>query len=255
MVRECLWVAQTHVDGLPVVLSVEHKGCSEGFLVEELDQLRTLEGHLGELAAELVLDHLLHAAEPDPLRVVDQHPEQDQAQVVHVLDLFALGPDPVAVGRGELAEHRLDGLEHLPVVHDEPPVLDRELHDVADLAQRVLRQEGEVALHQLPRHSVAASREGVLTVQELCQLLPHGLVIRVVGGVDVYPAFEPGRLRHEEDRRLIGLAVRRLLHYEEVRVLRVELDEALDDQLRAGPFLEPALHVVRHGLDAVLVER
>mmetsp|Transcript_100105 Transcript_100105/g.298763 ORF Transcript_100105/g.298763 Transcript_100105/m.298763 type:complete len:207 (-) Transcript_100105:141-761(-) len=203
MLGEGVWVTHPYVNGLSVVLGVKHEGLRQRLLVEQLDELGALEGHLRELAAELVLDRLLHPAEPDPLRVVDEHPEQDQTQVVHVLDLFALGRGAIAVSGRQLAEHGLDRLQHLPVVHDEPSDLDRELDDVADLPEGARREEGQVPLHQLPSHAVAASRKGVLAVEEPGEVLPHRFLVGVVRGVDVHPTLEPGRLGDKEDGRLV----------------------------------------------------
>ena len=57
--------------------------------------------------------------------------EEDHGEIIHVLDLLSFRvQEAVAVGR-QLAEHGLDGLQHLAVVHDEPPVLDGQLDDVA----------------------------------------------------------------------------------------------------------------------------
>merc|ERR1712228_3776 len=57
MVREGLGVAQSDVDGLPVILRVEYEGVCKRLLSEKLDEFGALEGHLGELPAEVVLDH------------------------------------------------------------------------------------------------------------------------------------------------------------------------------------------------------
>mmetsp|Transcript_17502 Transcript_17502/g.52643 ORF Transcript_17502/g.52643 Transcript_17502/m.52643 type:complete len:335 (-) Transcript_17502:912-1916(-) len=187
--------------------------------------------------------------------MVDEHPEEHAAQVVHVFDLLALQHRRRSpIRRGQLAQDRLDRLQHLAVVHDEPPVLDGELNDVADLPERVRRQEVEVPLDQLARHPVTASCKRVLAVQELRERLPHDLVVGVVRGIDVNPTFEPVRLLHKEDGRLVSSSLLRLLHDEEVRVLGVELHEALDNQLRALLLLQAALDVVCERLDAILIQ-
>mmetsp|Transcript_104115 Transcript_104115/g.294971 ORF Transcript_104115/g.294971 Transcript_104115/m.294971 type:complete len:205 (-) Transcript_104115:1614-2228(-) len=192
-----------YIYGLAIILGVEDEGGCKRLLAEQLDELGALEGHLRQFAAQLVLDHLLDAAQRDPLRVVDEHPEQDQAQVIHVLDFFAVGARSVAVCRRGLAKDGLDRLQHLPVVHDESSVLDGELDDVADFSERVACKEGEVALHQLPRHAVAAPGKGVLAIEELRQLLPQGLVVRVVRRVDIYPTFEPRWFAHQKNGNLV----------------------------------------------------
>jgi len=89
------------------------------------------------------------------------------------------------------------------VVDDEPPGLDRKLHDVANLPKRVWSEERKSSLHQLTRHAVAASGERVVIVEILDEALPHGLFVGVVGRIDVHPALEPRRFGDEVDRGLI----------------------------------------------------
>mmetsp|Transcript_64107 Transcript_64107/g.126144 ORF Transcript_64107/g.126144 Transcript_64107/m.126144 type:complete len:216 (+) Transcript_64107:389-1036(+) len=201
-------VAKLDVDRFAIALGVQDERLHERLEVEELDKLRALECHLGELAGELMLDHLLHPAEADPIRVVRQHPEEHHAQVIHVPDLLAVSLIPVSAGgRRRRAEHGLDGLEHLAVVHDELPVLQGQLDHVADLAEGERLEERQLPLSELARHAITPPRERVVPVEEFGELLPDRLIVGVIGGVDVDPALEPSGLFlfDEEDRRLIGL--------------------------------------------------
>mmetsp|Transcript_61731 Transcript_61731/g.97864 ORF Transcript_61731/g.97864 Transcript_61731/m.97864 type:complete len:215 (-) Transcript_61731:681-1325(-) len=138
------------------------------------------------------------------------------------------------------------------MVHNQPAVLDSELHNVADFTQRIRSQKGKIALHQLARHAVATSCEGMFTVQELRQLLPHRLIIRVIWRVDVNPTFEPGWRLMKEDRGL--LSTLGILHLEKVRMLCVEILEGLHNDVRHGPFLQTTFDVVGHRFDPVLVQ-
>mmetsp|Transcript_87299 Transcript_87299/g.252102 ORF Transcript_87299/g.252102 Transcript_87299/m.252102 type:complete len:231 (-) Transcript_87299:718-1410(-) len=186
--------------------------------------------------------------------MANQHPEEDRAQVVHVLDVL-LRLAALAVAWRRLAQHGVDRLQHLAMVHDQPAMLDGQLHHVADLAQGEGLQERQFALGELTSHAIATSGKGVLSVEELRELLPNLLVVGIVRGVDVHPALEPLGLLHHEDRGLIRLrAGRRLLHDEQVSVLGVEVHEALHDGLGDRTLLQATLHVVGHRLDTILVQ-
>mmetsp|Transcript_22064 Transcript_22064/g.41579 ORF Transcript_22064/g.41579 Transcript_22064/m.41579 type:complete len:218 (-) Transcript_22064:632-1285(-) len=123
---------------------------------------------------------------------------------------------------------------------------------MADFTKRVVCQEPKVALHQFPRHAIAASCKRMLTVKELGELFPHDLVVGVVRRIDVHPAFEPGWRNVEEDRGLF--AALWVLHIEEIGVLRIQIFKRLHNDVRDRPLFQTALDVVGHGLDTILVQ-
>mmetsp|Transcript_87294 Transcript_87294/g.252071 ORF Transcript_87294/g.252071 Transcript_87294/m.252071 type:complete len:223 (-) Transcript_87294:36-704(-) len=117
-----------------------------------------------------------------------QQPEERNAQVVHILDILALRV-PALVAGSMVAQHGLDRLQHLAVVHNEPAVLHRELHHVADLAQRATTKEVQVPRKELLRASITAARHAHHLLPETFQVclkcLPHRLRIGVQGAVHV----------------------------------------------------------------------
>ena len=67
-----------------------------------LDKLSALEGHLRQLAGELMLDHLLQPTQAKSLRMVGKHAEKHTTQVVHVLNLLTvlcgnMSPEDIAL--------------------------------------------------------------------------------------------------------------------------------------------------------------
>mmetsp|Transcript_54928 Transcript_54928/g.158957 ORF Transcript_54928/g.158957 Transcript_54928/m.158957 type:complete len:338 (-) Transcript_54928:427-1440(-) len=166
-------------------------------ILEEVRQLRVTQGGLAKLHLAACAEHVLDVGQGDagmpPRRGLPQPAEATAERV----------PRGEGVASAALARTRVlvesavvlppgvrpdVGQQHAVRVAEDLPLRDRQLHDVADLAQRVSLQERELHLHQHLGASEAAARE--CPTRGRCgevarDLLPQLLRILVDGAVDV----------------------------------------------------------------------